>query len=366
MSRSAAERNELAALLALRTAPGLSSSAMARLLLEHGSALRALRDVPHSCGEETAAALRSSALRERVLRALAVIDGERIGTIALTDTAYPERLRQRLDQHAPPLLFTRGRLELLAATCIAIVGSRTATTYGLDITREIADGVVRAGGCVVSGVALGIDGAAHDAALAAGGATIGVLGCGIDVHYPRRNMHIQDGIARAGLLLSELLPGMPPLRHHFTHRNRIIAALSEAVVVVEAGDRSGAVTTGNHAATLGVRVIGVMNAMHLPQVQGIMGLLRDGAEVYTGVRDLLESTGLIEIGGAVPQRELPLAPAVRAAHRPVIAVVGAEPIHADAVMAAAGLPAHDVMAALLELEVAGLIRALPGQRYVRA
>jgi DNA processing protein len=364
MKRSAAERQELAAHLALLAAPGLSPPAIVRVLIEQGSALAALRALPHECDADVARAIGSTGVRERVRRALAAIDAERIRTIALHDPLYPRRLADRLGEHAPSLLFARGRLEFLTATGVAVVGSRSATRYGLDIADEIACGVARAGGCVISGLALGVDAAAHRGALNAEGATIGVLGCGVDVYYPRRNLDLQDRVAREGLLLSELLPGMPPLKHHFKHRNRIIAALADAVVVVEAGERSGAVSTGTHGATLGIPVYGVMNAMHLPQVQGVLDLLRDGAFVYTGLRDLLEMTKLIELGGAVPQRELPL-PAVPEHHRPVFGLLRDEPVPIDTLVRCTGLTPETVAIALLELELEGLVRALPGHRYSR-
>jgi DNA processing protein len=362
MRRSAAERHELAAQIALLAAPGLSPSHMVRLITEHGSALNALRALPHECEDAVTASLRTEPVRERVRRALHVVRDWNVHPIAFTDALYPERLRQRLDQHTPPLLFARGRLELLDLCGIAVVGCRRATQYGLDIAGQLADGVARAGGCIISGLALGIDAAAHTSALDAEGATIGVLGCGIDVYYPRQNTRLQDRVARDGLLLSELLPGMPPLRHHFTHRNRIIAALSEAVVVVEAGERSGAVATGNHAVAAGVRVLGVMNAMHLPNVQGVLALFRDGAEIYAGVRDLLESTGLIGVGDALPQPAAPIPPA---RHGKVWAALGNEPLHTDAIAAEAGLTTAEALGALLELELDGRVRQLAGNRFVR-
>jgi DNA processing protein len=362
MTRSAAERQELAAQIALLAAPGLSPSRMVRLITEHGSGLAALRALPHECDEAIAAALATEAVRARVRRALHTLHTWRVQTMAFTDAPYPERLRQRLAEHAPPLLFARGRPELLDMPCIAVVGCRRATQYGLDIAAEIGDGVARARGCIVSGLALGIDAAAHAAALEADGATIGVLGCGVDVHYPRQNIQLQDRVARDGLLLSELLPGMPPLRHHFTYRNRIIAALSEAVIVVEAGERSGAVATGNHAVGAGVRVLGVMNAMHLPNVQGILELFRDGAEIYTGIRDLLESAGLIGLGAALPEAAVP-APPPR--HAVVWEALDREPLHTDDIARAAGLGSAQTLSALLELELDGCARQLAGNRFVR-
>jgi DNA processing protein len=362
VSRGAAS-HETAALLALLALPGLSHAAMVRLLSRHGSALDALRALPHEAGPHVNDALHSDTVRTRVRRARSALRTCDIHVIPFTDALYPARLRARLDEHTPPVLFARGRLELLELRSVAVVGRRNASSYGLDMAREIAAGTARAGGCVVSGVARGIDAMAHAAALSAGGATVGVLGCGIDVYYPRENTQLQDRIAAEGLLLSEHLPGTPPLRHHFPHRNRVIAALSDVVVVVEAGARSGAVATANHAAAQGVRVVGVANAMNLPGVQGILPLFRDGAEVYTGLRDLLESTGLIAMGAEAPAAGCSEEPPPR--HAEVWLATGTEPVHLDEIARAAGLGTTAALVALLELELDGRVRQLAGQHFTR-
>jgi DNA processing protein len=359
------ERAELTAQLTLLATPRLSQAAVLRLLETYGSAREAFLRLASACGAGIAAAARTRDVRERVRSALAVIDAGRIHVLAWGDPLYPELVRLRLGAFAPPFLFARGALELLAAPGLAVVGCRKASEYGLDIAEQIGGGVARAGGCVVSGLALGIDAAAHTAALDAGGTTIAVLGCGIDVYYPHQNKGLQNRIARDGLLLSELLPGEPPRRHQFPHRNRIIAGLAGAVVVVEAGEKSGAVTTGNHAANQGVPVYGVPSAIHLPNAQGILALFRDGAHVYTGLRDLLESTGLIRLGDEVPLDLFEEAPPTNAVHARLWRALERGPVHADALARTAGIAPTPALVALLELELDGRVRQLAGQRFER-
>lgn len=359
------ERAELLAQVTLLATPRLSQAAVLRLLETYGTAQEACARLRTVCGAGVAAASCSTAVRERVQSAIAAIDAGRIHVIAWGDPLYPELVRLRLGGSAPPFLFARGALELLSAPGLAVVGCRKASEYGLDIAEQIGGGIARAGGCVVSGLALGIDAAAHSAALEAGGTTIAVLGCGIDVHYPRQNTVLQKRIARDGLLVSELLPGEPPRSYQFPHRNRIIAALSAAVVVVEAGEKSGAVTTGNHAANQGVPVYGVPNAVHLPNAQGILSLFRDGAHVYTGLRDLLESTGLIRLGDTVPLNLFEESPPPGALHGRLWKALEAGPLHADALAQAAGIAPTAALIALLELELDGRVRQLAGQRFER-
>jgi DNA processing protein len=360
-----ADPRELAGRLGLLATPGLSHRRVLDLLERTGSALAAYELLERECGRDVAAAARSEAVRRRVRRALATVHRDGIHVVGHDDAAYPRVLHQCLRTEAPVLLFARGRIELLAAASVAVVGCRNATEYGLDIAGQIGAGVARAGGCVVSGVARGIDAAAQTAALDAGGPSIGVLGCGVDVYYPRENVVLQDRLAEEGLLISELLPGEPPRRHQFPHRNRIIAALSRAVVVVEAGERSGAVTTANHAAERGVEVFGVMNAMHLSSVQGVLDLLRDGARPFTGVRDLLEDVGLVRLGEAEPAPPPETSIPVGGLHGRVWQALDVEPVQVDQLAGATRLPVARLLAVLLELELDGYARQFAGQRFAR-
>jgi DNA processing protein len=358
------DRAELAARLALLAVPRLKHDVMIGLIEQQGSARAVCAALPKLLPELVEGA-RSHAVRERTRRALQAVEAQRIRVIPFDDPAYPARLTERLGKLRPPLLFAIGDMAMLAPTGVAVVGCRAATEYGLDVAEQIAHAVARAGGCVVSGVALGIDAAAHTAALDAGGCTIGVLACGVDVFYPRRNMDLQARIARSGLLISEQLPGEAPRKHLFPWRNRIIAALSRVIVVVEAGERSGAISTANHGADFGVDVCAVPHAIDRPNAQGILRLYAEGVRPFAGVRALLEDAGLAGLaagaGAADDVERAPPGPL----HGRVWSALGATPKHVDSVAASAGMPPVEVLVVLLELELGGYAQQVGGGRFMR-
>lgn len=298
-----------------------------------------------------------------VQRAMTELDVE---LIIYGSQAYPLALLHVPEP--PPLLFVRGELSLLDRVIVAVVGSRQATEYGLTAARMLAQELAGAGVVVSSGLARGIDGAAHQGALEAGGGTIAVLGCGVDIAYPREHAQLQEEIARRGLLLSEFLPGQPPLAHHFPRRNRIIAGLSRGVVVVEAPMRSGALITAGQALELGKDVFAVPGPITRVTSAGTNALLRDGAHFVMEVADVLDVVG-------VPTRTVPKPTA--APPLPVLpadlpkevhslwAVLDDEPRHVDDLSARTGLAAAHVLASLLRLELNGLVRQVAGKRYLR-
>lgn len=267
--------------------------------------------------------------------------------VRATDADYPAPLRDL--SHPPSQLWARGRWELTGATpIVAIVGTRDATPYGERIARELARALARGGACVASGMARGIDATAHRAALDETGSTVAVLGTGIDVPYPVGHRALQDLIARRGLLVAEMPPGTRAFRGCFPRRNRIIAALATATIVVEAGVKSGALNTAEHALQLGRTVGAVPGPIDAPQSEGANGLLGDGATVIASVADALALVGLT--------------PAVRAPRQFSDADVGAVwkalsggPLDSDALCAISGLPAQRCLAAVTELELQGAI-----------
>ena len=198
---------------------------------------------------------------------------------------YPAALHKLGD--APKAIWIAGALATAAAPAVAIVGTRHASAYGLRIAHSIATACARAGVCVVSGLARGIDGAAHEGALRAGGRTVGVLGTSLDIAFPKQHRELQQQVARDGLLLTEMEPGLNGNIWTFPRRNRLIAALSQLVVVVEAGTRSGAQITVEHAHTLGIPVAAVPGLIDSPQAWGTNRLLRDGAHVIAEPDDVL-------------------------------------------------------------------------------
>jgi DNA processing protein len=264
------------------------------------------------------------------------------------DADYPERL---LDLPDPPnLLFAIGALEQLAAPCVAIVGTRRATSYGERVTAELAGALARAGATIVSGMARGIDGVAHRAALAAGGCTAAVLGTGVDVAYPVAHRALHAEIAARGVLLSEELPGDRASGGSFPKRNRIIAALARATIVVEAPHRSGALITANHALELNRGVAGVPGPIDVPQSAGANALFRDGAIIITDVADALALVGIS--APSVRGRARALTDGAQLA---IWQALEAPAPDLDSLATRASLPARECLAAVTALELDGAI-----------
>lgn len=267
---------EAFACLALQTLPKMGDVSVRGLAEAHGSANAALASLPPAV---VAAARQSAASSVQ----LATRAGAHI--VALPDVHYPARLRELRD--APAVLFARGSVDIAAPPAVAIVGTRTASGYGLRVAKSIATACARAGISVVSGLARGIDGAAHEAALAAGGRTVAVLGTGIDITYPKSHRLLQERIAHEGLVLSEQTPGDAGHAGTFPRRNRLIAALADVTVVVEAGEGSGALITADHAVELGRTVACVPNAIDVATARGSNALLKAHAEPILSPDDVL-------------------------------------------------------------------------------
>ena len=316
----------------------------------------------------------------RVERSARLIEAAGIAVLLERQRRYPKRLRRLHDP--PPVLFAVGDLRLLRRPAIAVVGSRMCTEYGRSAAELFASELARAGMVVVSGLARGIDGIAHEAALDAGGGTIAVLGCGIDVVYPPEHQHLQERIAREGLLLSEFPPGEPPAPHNFPKRNRVLAALPLATLVVEAGHKSGAIITANQAVELGREVFAVPGPIGRETSAGANELIRDGGHIATAPRDILErlepQVRRIEAAEAAraprtiressaASRQLAAHPAPRGAMRQTLwAALESDTLHVDQLAAHARSSATRVLVALLEMELEGYVRQLPGMRFERA
>ena len=268
-------------------------------------------------------------------------------------SGYPESLA---DCPQPPRrLWARGDLSLLDRPCVAIVGTRRATAYAERVTRELARTLARAGACVVSGLARGVDAAAHRGALEADGATVAVLGTGLDVAYPRGHDALQREIGERGMLLSELPPNVPSHGGSFPRRNRIIAALARVTIVVEAGFRSGALITAAHALDMNRTLAAVPGPIDVPQAQGSNELLRDGAQVIASMSDAVALLGLTT---AATLRDFPPGGPERVVWD-ALADGGAD---IDSLCARVGLPAHEGLAAISALELRGLVEcALSGE-----
>lgn len=281
--------------------------------------------------------------------------------IPLGDPDYPAALLETAD---PPLvLYGRGRLELLRRASLAIVGSRNATVQGRENARAFAAHLGGAGLTIVSGLALGIDAAAHEGALDTPGGTIAVVATGLDQAYPRRNGALAARIADRGLVLGEYSLGVPPLREHFPQRNRIIAGLTRGTLVVEATLQSGSLITARLAVEAGRDVFAMPGSIHSPQAKGCHALIKQGAKLVESGQDVLDELGLPPpLAGETPDA----APAGAAARpNPLLDALGHDPLGLDELVSRTGWSAAELNARLLELELAGQVERLPGQRFQR-
>ncbi len=292
-------------------------------------------------------------------------------TIALEDERYPVWLRAIPDP--PAVLYCDGQIEPRDRQAVAIVGTRQATPYGLRITEALARELSQLGFTIVSGLARGIDAAAHRAALATGGRTIAVLGCGLDIAYPPEHASLQKEIAGSGAVLTEFVHGMPPRPSHFPQRNRIISGLSLGVVVVEADENSGSLITARLALDQGREVFAVPGPVDAPMSRGPHGLIKQGAKLVETVDDIIEELlpqlnerpGATERRSKVPSSAPPVIPALSPEERLVFDLMNREPQHLDGLTERSHLTSAVAAGILLGLELKGVVRQLPGQRYYR-
>ena len=287
-----------------------------------------------------------------------VVTDVRESVTTLLDDDYPPLLREIVD---PPLvLHVAGNRELLATLSVAVVGSRRATPYGINAAQRLARDLGSAGITIVSGLARGIDAAAHEAALEANAATIGVLGTGIDVVYPRSHGRLFRRVAERGAIVSELAPGTPPRKNNFPIRNRIISGLSKGTVIVEATTRSGSLITARMAAEQGRDVFAVPGSIFSDKSEGTHRLIQYGAKLVHDVDDVLE-----ELGGDLRARRTRAEPPEESLAEVLGALTREEGAHVDALAMRLRQSSAQVAESLLQLELGGWIRALPGARYVR-
>ncbi len=360
------ERDELAAWLRLMALPQVGRDTARRLLAAFGSPqgvfaapLVARREVaPGASFDLDAAGAQALADRtEAAWRWLAEGDGRAV--LTLGDAPYPPLLLEAADP--PLLLFAHGRVELLAAVSVAVVGSRNPTPQGLENARAFAAHLSRAGLTVVSGLALGIDGAAHEGGLDGTGSTVAVVGTGLDRVYPKRHLDLARRIAAHGLVVGEYPPGTPPLPAHFPQRNRIIAGLARGTLVVEAALQSGSLITARLAAEAGREVFAIPGSIHAPQSRGCHALIRQGAKLVERADDILEE---LRLDTVAPPAAAADEPAGRA--DPLLDALGWDPVTLDALVARTGIPAATLSARLLEFELEGRVARLPGQLFQRS
>jgi DNA processing protein len=363
-------RSEARAWLVLARAPGLRAGALHALLEAHGDAAGILSASPRAwraagLGDETIGAL-AAPDPARIAADLAWFDQPSHHLVPIDSPAYPPLLRQIPDP--PPVLFLAGDPAALATPQLAIVGSRSPTHGGRETAEAFAAALARAGLTITSGLALGIDGAAHRGALAAGGRTIAVLGSGPDVIYPASHAALAREVAGAGAVVSELPPGTPPRREHFPKRNRIISGLALGTLVVEASERSGSLITARLAGEQGRELFAIPGSIHNPLARGCHRLIREGAKLVEQARDVLEELGPLA-GVLVP----PDAPADGAPpdagpdpeYGALLDALGHDPCSVDTLVRRSGLTADVVSSMLLLLELRGDVQLVPGGLYAR-
>jgi DNA processing protein len=356
----------LAGWIRLEQIPGLGCLGGARLLQHFGSP-----DAVFEAGHGTLAALGGQVLADALCAPLSdacarLIDLTlewlaRPGRCVLTldDPAYPPLLRHIADP--PLLLYVIGRPALLSRRALAIVGSRNASNQGKANAHAFARALSGAGLTIVSGLALGIDAAAHEGALGADGSTVAAIGTGPDIVYPSRNHKLAHRIAAEGCIISEYSLGTPPQAANFPRRNRLISGLAAGVLVVEAAEQSGSLITAHLAADQGREVFAIPGSIHSPLSKGCHKLLREGARLVESAADVLSE---LRLDAAAPARAAP-APVQDAVHARLLDALGHDPIGADTLAALTASDAGQLSAALLSLELAGLVERLPGGLFQR-
>ena len=376
MSMSSQEQT---ARLTLRALPGLTDRAIHRLLREHGSAEAALRESAQllHVGAKT---LPDDAVRARVTNAQRLIDQLGIHVLTPDAATYPRRMHRRLKGHAPAMLFAIGDLSLLQEIGVAIVGSRAMSEYGRSVADLFARDLAIEGVCIISGLAHGIDAVAHAATLDVGGDTIAVVGNGVDIAYPAANSRLRARICSDGLVLSQFLPGTRPSKQNFPERNLVLAALSEGVVVAEAGPRSGANITAHHAGDIGIDAMAVPGPIGVVSSVGSNQLIREGLVCVTSAAEVLQTIDrtdreadlanqraraeerryarLTRRGDSLATEALLTEVAERAR-----AALNNGPLPVDIVAAMLQMSAAEALVALMELELAGVALQRPGGRF---
>lgn len=366
---------DLLAWLSLSFCPGVGGTLIHRLVRQCGSPtkvlaagieeLLAVDGITKKVAQTLLDPARQDSAWQRAAEELAAL---RAGGHILVHPAsnhYPERLSHIGDP--PALLYCQGNVEFLTRPSVGIVGSRAATSYGRRVSYELARELASRGICVVSGMAMGVDGEAHAGALAGGGETIGVLGCGIDIVYPPQHGALFQEVASKGLLVSEYPLGTLPDGYRFPERNRIISGISLGTVVIEASLKSGSLITAKLALDHGREVFAVPGRIDSPRSRGTHRLIQEGAKLVTGVEDILEE---LDLSGKLEGETYTAAVEEQRAEMPreekhLLSILDVYPVAIDELVAESGRDAATVFQLLLALELKGKVRQLPGQMYER-
>jgi DNA processing protein len=347
----------LASWISLSQTPGLGNEGLRRLLQVFGSPVAVLQASVSSLSKHVKPAVAqaiAAGLDESVFSAVATwLEDSLNRVLTIADAEYPQFLLNTPDP--PLLLYVKGRLDLLNAKSLAVVGSRNASTQGLRNAEAFAHSISDAGMCVVSGMAHGIDAAAHLGGLQGAGSSIAVVGTGLDKVYPAANRELAHRLAQEGTIISEFSLGTPPLAANFPRRNRIISGLSQGCLVVEASLQSGSLITARMALEQGREVFAIPGSIHSPQSKGCHALIQQGAKLVETARDILE-----EFGYQSPAKSVGIA-----SEHPLFAHLGFDPLDTESLAQRSGLTISELSAILLQLELDGHIASLPGGLYQR-
>lgn len=363
------DRDELTAWLRLLETPLVGRESARKLLAAFGSPQSVL-DAPTAARKELVSAATATALAQVPDTVVALVDATvnwlanasddaARQVLTLGDPNYPNLLLETADP--PLLLYLQGDANLLHTPGLAVVGSRNPTPQGKENARSFSAHLSQAGFTIVSGLALGIDGAAHDGGLSGPGSTVAVIGTGLDRVYPRRHLELARRISTRGLMVSEYSIGTPPLPPNFPMRNRIIAGLTRGTLVVEAALQSGSLITARLASEAGRDVFAIPGSIHSPQSRGCHALIKQGAKLVDSAQDVLDELPLQ--GFAAPAATEP-EPAQEDGD-PLLQALGFDPVNLDSLVARTGWSAALLNTRLLELEMAGQVARLPGQLFQR-
>jgi DNA processing protein len=356
--------------IALNMIQGLGPARIKKLLEHFGSPEKIfsassseLRKV-QGIGKEFGGRISDFNPEKEVEKELSFAEEKSIKILTLRDEKYPARLKEIFD---PPLvLYIKGDITPADEKAVAMVGTRYPSFYGKMVAEDLAKKFAGRGITVISGMARGIDSASHKGALAGGGRTAAVLGCGADVCYPPENAKIMDSIAESGAVISEFPLGTAPDKGNFPRRNRVISGMSMGVVVVEAAQKSGSLITASLALEQGRDVFAVPGKVDSPKSVGTNGLIKEGAKLVHDIEDVMEEImpgmGCPEQGGGELSSDNN---SLNPDEKRVLEKISSEPVHVDALCALSGLPAEKITSVLMMLEVKGLVKQLPGKQFAR-
>ncbi|OAM51805.1 DNA protecting protein DprA [Methylovorus sp. MM2] len=364
-STTDAQRTESALWISLGLIHGLGGQGICQLLKAFGSPehiyAAPVNEVRKIVSDAVAQAIAKGPDIDSANPTLEWLEQEHNHLITLADAEYPQLLLEIPDP--PPLIYAKGQLERLKQPCLAIVGSRNSTTQGEKNAEDFAHALSQHGLCIVSGMALGIDGAAHRGALKANGSTIAVVGTGLDIVYPAKHRDLAHQIVERGLIISEFPLGTPSRAQNFPRRNRLISGLSLGCLVVEANTKSGSLITARLATEQGREVFAIPGSIHSPVAKGCHELIKQGAKLVDDISDIISELG--DQLSPLSRQHSMVTKALETTADPLLECMGFDPISMESLVEESGLTSDNLSAMLLVLELENKVASLPGGRYQR-